>query len=140
MKRGNAGWIYGLVMSGMLLQLAACGGQAGSDGASVGPTGDVQTVQESTETAAAGAQAPADSDARLRTEEMIGEWQMVYSISHSEYEDGEPYTSVTMCEDPYSPSSELKIHQDGDKLIADYRYTYEMGSDRFYGNELLYRD
>ena len=44
-----------------------------------------------------------------------------------------------MCTDPYAAESEIAIHKDGDKLIADYRYSYEGGRDRFYGNELLFR-
>ena len=132
-----------MAVGSMMLHLAACGGMADTAGnASQGTDGG--EAQESGETAGEAGTAKNGGMAEngrnaAATDGIVGEWVMVYTIEHSEYEDNEPYEYVTMCGDYYAPESELRIRRDGEKLVADYKYSYDMGADRFYGNELVYR-
>ena len=122
----------------MVLQFAACG-VAGESVGNVSQGAEESAVQESGETAEKTVGTSENDGAPANTDGIVGEWVMVYEIHRSVYEEEEPYEYVTMCDDYYAPESELRIRKDGEKLVADYKNTYEMGVDRFYGNELIYR-
>ena len=70
-------------------------------------------------------------------EDAIGEWEMVYSKSHSVYgTEDEPYDNITMSSDPYSVSSEMIIRKKDGKLTADYRYNGYETDIRYVGIDL----
>ncbi|MBP3206080.1 MAG: right-handed parallel beta-helix repeat-containing protein [Lachnospiraceae bacterium] len=139
----NQRLLIGLLTATMSLQFAGCG-TVQNTGSGQAADVDKETAQtnESTDQSASSADSTGHSDdvTAIQTDSLVGDWVMVYTIYHSEYEDEEPYEYVTMKGDEYAPESEMKIRKDGDKLLADYKYSFEMGgSDRFYGNELVYR-
>ncbi|MBR5376276.1 MAG: right-handed parallel beta-helix repeat-containing protein [Lachnospiraceae bacterium] len=72
-------------------------------------------------------------------EGLEGKWEMVYTLSHSEYGTDEPYDSCSMASDPYSATSELYIENKYGKLIADYLYEGYESTLKYLGNELVER-
>ncbi len=73
------------------------------------------------------------------TDNMVGKWEMIYSLYHGEYgTEGDVYDDCTMTTDPYSPSSIMYVHKDGDKYIADYKYESFEEHYRLGGNEMIY--
>ncbi|MBQ8117495.1 MAG: right-handed parallel beta-helix repeat-containing protein [Lachnospiraceae bacterium] len=135
--------LIGLLTATMSLQFAGCGTvQNNGSGQDAGADKENAQANETMEQPAASAESAGSGgdSSSIKTDSLVGDWVMVYTIYHSEYEDEEPYEYVTMKDDEYAPEAEMKIRKDGDKLLADYKYTYEMGGcDRFYGNELVYR-
>ncbi len=72
-------------------------------------------------------------------DDMVGEWEFVYQINHTEYSESESYEYIVMLDDDYAPKSTIIVRKDGDRYITDYRFeTYE-GSAIISGSELTIR-
>lgn len=134
MKKRNKLFALGMAV---LLGLTACtgGADAGKAGQSSEEDRSSKEERETNETSK-------NEDDDILSD-MEGEWKLAYTIYHSHYEDEEDYESVTMSSDPYTMQSDLKIHKEGEKYVADYRTygdEYMGGTDRMYGNELILRN
>lgn len=98
----------------------------------------VSEIPEKEKTEETGTQEESASPAK--EDDITGEWVMAYYKIRSKWGDEDPYEYITMADDTFADQAELKIHKDGEKYIADYRYTFEQGMERFYGNELVYKE
>lgn len=133
-----------LVITVLTAALTGCGSQPADAEQAVAET------QESTAESQDSATAMQDTDSSVTqtqtqaavaspADEMIGEWDFMCSIYHSEDEEGD-YDYVTMRGDEYAIDSSVRIRREGDRFLADYKsYGFE-SSDRIYGAELAYMD
>ncbi|MCR4762086.1 MAG: lysozyme inhibitor LprI family protein [Lachnospiraceae bacterium] len=67
---------------------------------------------------------------------LAGKWVFIYSMYHSESNDGGEYTGCTMSTDDYAPESKVSITEKDGKMFIDYRYGVYESIQRLYGNEL----
>ena len=140
MKKGLL--FYTLALS-MAVLIGGCGVKKTQDA-------DTDTAQETV-----GEDAPAASGEKAEetreentfdgtVDGLEGEWELAYITYHQEYVDGDIYDSVSMADDPYAPSSELRIRKEGGDYLADYKM-YANGvdvgyTDRIYGNCLIIKE
>ncbi len=129
-----------LLCVGMIVSCMACGtagrgggtGNGAPDDPEVEATGGEKTTEGSAE-ANSGM-----SDGKAVPEDIEGDWVMVYYENRTEYEDGDLNDYITMCNDIYADSSEIRIHKEGDAFVADYRYKGESYNEKIYGNKLTF--
>lgn len=70
-------------------------------------------------------------------DDIIGEWELVYTRNHSEYgTDDETYDNVYMASDPYASTSEMIIRKEDGKLTADYRFDGYESEIRYVGTNI----
>lgn len=127
-----------LILSAMLIvSLSGCG-KSGQDNTSSPVAGtDTQNTEAgntASDTDTSG------KDINSASDEILGEWQYMCTLFHSESSDGEPYDDVTMCTDEYSPDTAIIIRKDGDKIVADYKYQGYESSTKYVGIELQYKE
>lgn len=75
-----------------------------------------------------------------RADSMTGEWEFLAEIYTAEDPDGSFCEYVTVCTDDDSPSSKIRIYNDGGKYLLNYVYSGFESSDKIAGAELTYED
>ncbi len=69
--------------------------------------------------------------------DISGNWVIVSTNYHSEYNSGEEYDYTTLAQDEESLDSYLNIEERDGSLFADYKYNYYESSLRVFGEELV---
>ncbi len=98
-----------------------------------------QPREETTGQQESGQQEVSESTESQTADALVGEWEFLCNIYHSDYSDGDSYDYVVMCTDDNTPDSRINIKKDGDKYLADYLYQEYEYDCMIYGGPLQYK-
>jgi len=139
MKKKWTSIIIIMITGCMLVALTGCG--SGNGTATQGGTLEQdQAVMSEQDSTAEDISDAGSAEADPVTDGILGEWQFMCSIYHSEDSDGYFYDDVTMCTDENSPESSVIIRKENDAYLADYLHNEYESHTMIYGAELTYSD
>ena len=123
----------------LALLASGCGVTAPADPQTdPGQSDTASTEASTTETESTGTDTTAPGDTGSPADKLAGKWVFIYSMYHSDSDDGNDYDYCTMSTDEYAPSSKVTVTKKDDKLLADYKFGGYENMERIYGNELTY--
>ena len=123
----------------LTLFTGGCGVTAPADPqADPGQNDTASTEASTTGTEGTGTDTAAAGDTGSPADKLAGKWVFIYSMYHSDSDDGNDYDYCTMSTDEYAPSSKVTVTKKDDKLLADYKFGgYENPIARRYGEPAL---
>lgn len=133
----------GLVLTATILigMLGGCGGAVQTAGMEEEAGQQGSESQAGQETDQSEAEEKGQTTGNATVDSLVGEWEFMCNIYHSDDSDGESYEYVTMCTDEYAPETRISISKEGDNYLANYLYReYDYNNCMIYGAKLQYKD